>query len=1084
MLELEDNFTAGMARAAASTALLKRELNSLSGTSVRTSRDNDTLSRSLKGVGTEATRTSSSLSQGTREIDKYSGRLGLLLRTAAVLGPAIVPIGAAAIPAIAGLTAGLGAAAGAFGVTLLAVQGLGDGMKALDAYQLEPTAENLAALRIEMDKLGPSGAEFVRFLDGIEPELRSLQDAARQGLFPGVEEGIDAMLTRLPQARRIIFDIATALGDVASDAGKGLAGDGFRDFFNYLETDAAPTLKAFAEATGNVAGGIANLIVGVAPLTRDFTGGMVAATQSFEQWTSSLAGTQGFQDFLSYIQQTGPQVAALIGQLATSLAAIVEAAAPVGQALLPALTAIAGVVETIAKSDLGTPLFAGLAAMSALRLATQAWGKIASGSIAAFVAGNARAAGSVLAVVSAQDRARMSAQELAATQAASRRTALVGVGRMAAPLAGLALASGALGDNMASSNASSMALMGTIAGPWGAAIGGAVGLVMDFKQSSADANSAIDALNNAMASHDPEAYAAALANVNAELESRNSNEVLGTSFLGDTLGGLTNLVIPMSNHEKMLGVITGSTDDLAEAAKRGGDGMTFFGTQLEIAGSKTKRAVAHTEAVRTALLQSREAARQTAQGFITLGDSLNDSKVSLGDWIKQMQEQADALRNFADNAVDAARRGLSEGLIKELQAAGPEGALRMKQLADGTQAQLDRANHAWRSGQRAIRDYTDAVGGVKNPELDVNDAAVRAKMRQAEDLLRKFGLTKAEASLLAQDLATGKIKNVQQLVDKYGMSRKTATALLNDLASGRLGSIMGQLNALDGKVATTTIRTVYETVRKSIGGMQFDSGGFTGPGGKYEPAGIVHRGEVVLPQEVVRRDAAMLRKRYAYLPGMSNLPGYADGGAVGSNRNDDGTTRSVKALQGALDKLTASLEKETKVRDSIIAARDSAKAGLRSDIFGEASSVWAAASDPTATLRGDIANARHFAALVKELAHKGVNGPALQEIIASGDVQRAEMMAAMTRQNLGTYERLYNQRERVLTSTGSVVTSSLGLGQVAHEMKAIRGDMKQIKHAIEAKQKADHKSRHDAAKTTADGVNKGAGAGHRRGGKG
>ena len=124
ILELEDNFTADMLRAASATALVRRELRDLSGTSVSTSRDNDALARSIRGVGDESTRTGSSLRTGANDIDRFSGRLGLLLRTAAALGPAIVPIGAAAVPAIAGLTAGLGAAAGAFGVTLLAVQGL------------------------------------------------------------------------------------------------------------------------------------------------------------------------------------------------------------------------------------------------------------------------------------------------------------------------------------------------------------------------------------------------------------------------------------------------------------------------------------------------------------------------------------------------------------------------------------------------------------------------------------------------------------------------------------------------------------------------------------------------------------------------------------------------------------------------------------------------------------------------------------------------------------------------------------------------------------------------------------------------
>ncbi|WP_367354183.1 phage tail length tape measure family protein [Agrobacterium pusense] len=60
----------------------------------------------------------------------------------------------------------------------------------------------------------------------------------------------------------------------------------------------------------------------------------------------------------------------------------------------------------------------------------------------------------------------------------------------------------------------------------------------------------------------------------------------------------------------------------------------------------------------------------------------------------------------------------------------------------------------------------------------------------------------------------------------------------------------------------------------SITGGLFSEGGFTGPGGKYQPAGIVHKGEVVWSQADVARAGGVgaveaLRK------------GYANGGAVG-----------------------------------------------------------------------------------------------------------------------------------------------------------------------------------------------------------
>ncbi|MDM9170978.1 hypothetical protein QU830_27090, partial [Escherichia coli] len=56
--------------------------------------------------------------------------------------------------------------------------------------------------------------------------------------------------------------------------------------------------------------------------------------------------------------------------------------------------------------------------------------------------------------------------------------------------------------------------------------------------------------------------------------------------------------------------------------------------------------------------------------------------------------------------------------------------------------------------------------------------------------------------------------------------------------------------------------------------FHFATGGFTGTGGKYEPAGIVHRGEFVFTKEATSRI------------GVGNLyrlmRGYAEGGYVGA----------------------------------------------------------------------------------------------------------------------------------------------------------------------------------------------------------
>lgn len=42
-----------------------------------------------------------------------------------------------------------------------------------------------------------------------------------------------------------------------------------------------------------------------------------------------------------------------------------------------------------------------------------------------------------------------------------------------------------------------------------------------------------------------------------------------------------------------------------------------------------------------------------------------------------------------------------------------------------------------------------------------------------------------------------------------------------------------------------------------IKGVGFSTGGFTGRGGKYEPAGVVHKGEYVVPKQYVNQSTGL-----------------------------------------------------------------------------------------------------------------------------------------------------------------------------------------------------------------------------------
>src|SRR5690348_16285521 len=93
----------------------------------------------------------------TSEINTSSDRTAYLAQGFLALGPTIAPLGAAAIPVFSGLATQLTVAGTAAVTAGLAFNGVGDALKALNTYQIDPTDAHLKALNVTMEKLGPAG---------------------------------------------------------------------------------------------------------------------------------------------------------------------------------------------------------------------------------------------------------------------------------------------------------------------------------------------------------------------------------------------------------------------------------------------------------------------------------------------------------------------------------------------------------------------------------------------------------------------------------------------------------------------------------------------------------------------------------------------------------------------------------------------------------------------------------------------------------------------------------------------------------------------------------------------------------------
>lgn len=74
--------------------------------------------------------------------------------------------------------------------------------------------------------------------------------------------------------------------------------------------------------------------------------------------------------------------------------------------------------------------------------------------------------------------------------------------------------------------------------------------------------------------------------------------------------------------------------------------------------------------------------------------------------------------------------------------------------------------------------------------------------------------------------------------------------------------------------------TTHVTGPGGIGHGQYYAGGYTGPGGKYEPAGVVHRDEFVISKDARQRLESEAPGSLDYMNRTGMWPGYFDGGRV------------------------------------------------------------------------------------------------------------------------------------------------------------------------------------------------------------
>jgi len=739
------------------------------------------------------------------EIDSSNQSAAWMAQSILALGPTIAPLGAAAVPILSGLATQLTLTAGAAGVAVAAFSGVGDAMDAVNKYQLDPTTANFKKMQQELSQLGEDGERFVYYLQSVEDEFRSIQRVSSAGVLPGATQGIEEALAILPQVRRIVAEIAAAEGQLFADAGAGLAGSGFAAFFDYLEAEARPILLEMGRTLGNFAVGVANLLVALSPLTRSFSDGFEEMSASFADWAVGLAANESFQGFVDYVQQSTPKALDLLGSLADAFVALLKAAAPVGDVMLPILSRLLDMFALFIDTPVGTA-FIGVAAAVGLMGRAMALAQITTGGVFSKLgefSPTLKGLSEGFKTLGADIREALrpppsnalrlegaAGFEAFQTAATARKEAVARLqetathaARAGAALGLMGVAASGAADKVGLSNTVMLAAAGSVFPGYGTAIGAAIGLLLDLGAAHSRAKEEVSALADTL----DRGTGAATELTRSKLFDQFNTEAMTGALdrAGISMRELIDATIEGGSALEGLQSRLESVDQVRGSVK-GGGGNSPGSPLSDQVGS-----------VRENFLSASEQAEAYRESVLLSGEASADTASEVGSLDAGLRSAADSAEQF-----DSAMSGLNETLSRVGAASAYEDALdRLKESLKESKSFDDNLEKG-RANLANLSDVAEtAAENFRVLAEQGREVAARNVLKRAIDDLRSFAGETREGKKLTREL----IEGLKEL-DSVSVEPRVH---VDDRATRRLRDIYQQMKQLDGQTATTEVIMRY-----------------------------------------------------------------------------------------------------------------------------------------------------------------------------------------------------------------------------------------------------------------------------------
>ena len=357
----------------------------------------------------------------------------------------------------------------------------------------------------------------------------------------------------------------------------------------------------------------------------------------------------------------------------------------------------------------------------------------------------------------------------------------------------------------------------------------------------------------------------------------------------------------LESTEAVLGNITSSMNGFTQAAATGSE------EALDGALQKAQEVNAELEKMLDQSLEAANAAVQEDMDF--QGGQLTSDVEQAGRIKTQFADMSTRLGILAydkDAEMAQLRSLYDQGLITEEEYQKARVDIIRRYARQAWEIQSEGWEEGLQAASNILNSMATMVSSIQETEAASLDAQMQKELAAAGSSAdqraaieekyeaKKLALQKKYANInmgiqIAQTIAAGALAIMQALAQLGPVAGGIMAGVIASTTAAQVAVIVAQRNAVMNSTAAGSSDSA--SVRMVTGGDSgsggYSEGGFTGYGGRLEPAGIVHRGEYVVPVPEMRDPEAyshvMAIERIRSRRSRRNpLPGFADGGYTGS----------------------------------------------------------------------------------------------------------------------------------------------------------------------------------------------------------